>query len=660
MNYVLPIFINMQVPATSLLETIIREELSLLQEQSIGPEEKEKINKALEKLFPCLHKQFIQGIGPLNREATNDAVYEKLISDDKYEDYNWKGDCGEIGHVVEQVWVEVFPGKEKVQKRDPNWPVNVSAGGNILMWSTIEKDLKLGITPNFGPYGGKAGFIKAYPAAAEYFPGGLKYKSPAQRSKDLGKPTTPELAIQLKYYKTADAIIKTRGTFSDNETGALNLINSIKTQDEYYYINQRVCDWMRKTGMSAWGYSLPKFLKTFSGKSIIDVDEPFTTALRSFGYMSAIGKSTEDGNRKGLKMYILPVQQIARLKLEIEWWQKVQKKINSLQAIDPQKWNSLKYQNNNDPLSSHIIQIESMIESLSLAKTETRTAYNQEKANQKMIGGQPAIVNWFKETLDENPAEVLSTMAMVASFASGPAALLFTLGLGGAATGLYFEQGDFAEGGTEAIFTIILTLSGVRRLQSVAKIGQAGQVKLAEALAKSDIKFLNQLERVAFADVANYISKNSTAVKNGIKKKMQDFINTTGEKVLRQRIVNQLRNSRLTPYTNVVSAIYNDIKNGLIFNASYWTGKTVKNLLKYGPPGLEVVAYTQAPSGAGYWNDIYANTEIDTKYGRMTMQEYQGIEIESANVTALANGEFDAEALGVDMDLVNSINFDEQ
>jgi len=632
----------MQTSATNILENIIRQELSLLQEQ-----DEKTINLYLDRLkidYPVMYKQlFDKQPSYLNTKSMRAAVYKELSTSSD----------ADIKNVYQSI-------TDKMSKSvNPNWPVNVSAGGNVLMWPSIEKDLKLGITPNFGPYGGKAGFIKAYPAAAQYLKGGLKYKSPAQRSKDLGKPTTPELAIQLKYYKTADSIIKTRGTFSDDETAALNLINSIKTQDEYYYINQRVCDWMRESGMSAWGYSLPKFLKTFSGKSIVDVDEPFTTFLRSFGYMSAVGKSTEDGNRKGLKNYILPVQQIARLKLEIEWWKKVQKKINSLQAIDPQKWNSLKYQNNNDPLKLHIKQIKSIIKSLSLAKTETQTALEQEKEKQKMIGGQPAIVRWFKETLDENPAEVFSSMAMIAAFASGPAALLYTLGLGGAATGLYFEQGAFAAGGTEAIFTIILTLSGVRRLQSVAKLGQAARVKLAEALAKSDITILNKFERIAFADISNYIAKNSTAVQNGIKSKLQNFINSTGEKVLRQRIVNQLRNQRLTPYKNVVSAIYNDIKNGVIFDVAWWTGKGTRAAFKIGPPGLEIVAYTQAPSGAGYWNDIYANTEIDTKYGRMTMLEYQSIESESNMITSLANGEFDAEELGVDMDLVGSINFDE-
>tara|TARA_B100000963_G_scaffold229693_1_gene200352 strand:+ start:27886 stop:29835 length:1950 start_codon:yes stop_codon:yes gene_type:complete len=632
----------MQTSATNILENIIRQELSLLQEQ-----DEKTINLYLDRLkidYPVMYKQlFDKQPKVLDNKSMRAAVYKELSTSSD----------ADIKNVYQSI-------TDKIPKPfNPNWPVNVSAGGNVLSWPGIEKDLKLGITPNFGPYGGKAGFIKAYPAAAQYLKGGLKYKSPAQRSKDLGKPTTPELAIQLKYYKTADAIIKTRGTFSDDETAALNLINSIKTQDEYYYINQRVCDWMRKTGMSAWGYSLPKFLKTFSGKSIVDVDEPFTTALRSFGYMSAVGKSTQDGNRKGLKNYILPVQQIARLKLEIEWWKKLEKKLNALEALDRDKWQSLKY-NVYDPLYTHNIQIETIIDSLSLAKTETQTALEQEKEKQKMIGGQPAIVRWFKETLDENPAEVLSTMAMVASFASGPAALLFTLGLGGAATGLYFEQGAFAEGGTEAIFTIILTLSGVRRLQSVAKIGQAGRVKLAEALAKSDIRFLNEFERIAFADISNYIAKNSTAVKNGIKSKLQNFINSTGEKVLRQRIVNQLRNQRLTPYKNVVSAIYNDIKNGVIFDVAWWTGKGTRAVLKYGPPGLEIVAYTQAPSGAGYWNDIYDDTKITVEWQgqdiEVTAKEYENMIRDTKRVEQITNGTWTIDP-SVDIEEIKNLDF---
>jgi hypothetical protein len=586
----------MQVPATRLLENIIRQEILLLREQ-----DEKTVNLYLDRLkidYPMVYAElFAKQPSFLNNKTLRVAVYKEL---------------------------------------------STSADVDIKnVYQSVKKTLEDG------------GMI---PKDINPFKDAIK-KSADDKAKKMS-PGIPTKSEQQRINSKAAAILGTRGILSDNERKALDLINSIKTQDEYYWVNQYVCDWMRRTGMSAWGYSLPKFLKTFSAKHIMDVDQPFTTALRSIGYMSAVGKSSADGNRKGLKMYMFPAQAIAKLQTEIEWWEKVEKKLNALEALDRDKWQSLKY-NVYDPLYTHNIQIETIIDSLSLAKTETKTALEQEKENQKMIGGQPATVNWFKETLDENPAEVLSTMAMVASFASGPAALLFTLGLGAAATGLYLKQGDFAEGGTEAIFTIILTLSGVRRLQSVAKLGQAARVKLAEALAKSDITILNKFERIAFADISNYIAKNSTAVQNGIKSKLQNFINSTGEKVLRQRIVNQLRNQRLTPYKNVVSAIYNDIKNGVIFDVAWWTGKGTRAVFKYGPPGLEIVAYTQAPSGAGYWNDIYANTEIDTEYGRMTMQEYQSIEIESDMITSLADGEFDAEALGVDMDLVGSINFDE-
>ena len=588
----------MQTSATTILENIIRQEILLLREQ-----DEKTVNLYLDRLkidYPVMYDKLLaKQPSYLNNKSIRAAVYKELSTSANTD--------------IKNVYQSVTK--------------TLQDGGMIPKGLNIAKDA-----------------IK---------------KSAEDKAKKMSPeiPTKSEQRINLSI---AASILNTRGIFSDDETKALNLINQIRTQDEYYWVNQYVCDWMRRTGMSAWGYSLPKFLKTFSAKHIIDVDQPFTTALRSFGYMGAVGKSTADGNRKGLKMYKFPAQAIAKLQTEIEWWEKVENKLNALEALDRDKWQSLKYNvpNAYDPLYTHNIQIETIIDSLSLAKSETQIALENEKEQQKMISGQPAIESWFKETLDKNPAEVFSAFATISAFASGPVGLLYTLGLGTAATGLYFEQGAFAEGGTEAIFTIILTLSGVRRLQSVAKLGQAAQVKLAKALAKSDITILNKFERIAFADISNYIAKNSTTIQNGIKSKLQNFINSTGEKVLRQRVVNQLKNQRLTPYKNVVSAIYNDIKNGVIFDVAWWTGKATRAAIKIGPPGLEIIAYTQAPSGAGYWNDIYSGTEIDTDLGSLTMLEYESIKSEIKMIDDLNNGDFDAEALGVDMDLVGSINFD--
>lgn len=676
MNYVLPIFINMQTSATILLETIIRDELSLLKEQVIGPKEKEKINKALKKLFPCLHKKLGEGLGaPLNQSAINDAVYEKLMSDDQYEDNNWKGDCGESGHVIKRIWDEVFPEKTKVQKQDPNWPVNIAAGGNVFIWTKLLPHLQNGIAPNYGKYGGKEKFFKLYPGALQFIqdpdiPGAFGNLTKSARDIRSASLVNIPWEEQEKYIRQATPIAKKiinarGGLLPDEETIALAAVLSIKDQMQYYWVNKIVSEHALKVGLAKKTYytGIPDFLNTFSGKSIVDVEAPISTAISSFGYLTATGKSSTEGNVSGYKTYLLPKQRISRLNLEKIWWEKILNKLEQLENQNWEHWNEKNYfpygNTRIKPLSYHIQNVSQIIHRLELMGRETKSAYEKEKAAVSQQQGTPYIVKWFQETLDDNPAEVLSTMALVTSFASGPVALLWTLGFGAGATGLYFEQGDIAAGGTEAIFTIILSLSGIRRLESVKLLGTAARTKVAEALAKSDISFLNQVERVAFADIAKYISKNKTAVQNGIKKKIQDFINTTGEKVLRQRIVNQLRNSRLTPYTNVVSKIYNDIKSGLIFNASYWTGKTIKNTLTYGPPGLEVVAYTQAPSGAGYWNDIYANTKIDTKYGKITGMEYDAIRSESEMIDQLVNGEFDAESSGADMDLVNSINFNE-
>lgn len=129
MNYVLPIFINMQTSAKRLLETIIREELSLLRENNDPTqptdEEKKKIVDKLKEMFRCVYdslykesnKGGVEGSGVLTPSAQKkldidkkaetasiDFIYTKLRSTKMYNDENYNIPCTNIkGNVYQLV-----------------------------------------------------------------------------------------------------------------------------------------------------------------------------------------------------------------------------------------------------------------------------------------------------------------------------------------------------------------------------------------------------------------------------------------------------------------------------------------------------------------------------------------------------------------------------
>ena len=500
----------MQRPATSLLETIIREELSLLQEQSIGPREKEKINIALAKLFPCLHKQFTQGIGALNPAATNDAVYEKLMSDDKYEDNNWRGDCGESGNVKETVWAQVFPEKSKVQKTDPNWPVNRSAGGNILMWSTIEKDLKIGIHPDFGPYGGKAEFLKAYPAAAQYLPGGLKYKSGKQRA---GKSLVyMSAAEQLKHIRQATPIAKKiinargkGGILADDEESALSAIRSIKNQMQYYWVNQIVCQYMIKQGLNKRTKycGIPDYLELFSGKSFTDVG--MKDALNILGYTSNIT--------------------IKQLTMEATWWKLIKNILMDLEKENWEHWNESEYfpygNSNIKALSYHIPNIVQITDNIKQRLGQQAKIKQSQKMSYK-----PSLFN-IADKIDESPESVLEYAQLFALFL--PYGLAISSAIGVYRAGAEYTESDLEESVSILIETIVL--AGVSKtvdfiFADLAKLNKDSIRKVVRYVLA-----LGKNKKKAEAIAKTLTKQETTAVQRILKdpKKLQNTIVKAGE-----------------------------------------------------------------------------------------------------------------------------------
>jgi hypothetical protein len=118
----------MQTSAKRLLETIIREELSLLREdwgdKGIGPKEKKQFVEQLKLMFSCLYDDLAYELnkGPINAQGLIDKIFDKIIDTDKYQDPNYNIRCYGKGNVYQLV-------KQELDKQDS---VSKTAAGNIF------------------------------------------------------------------------------------------------------------------------------------------------------------------------------------------------------------------------------------------------------------------------------------------------------------------------------------------------------------------------------------------------------------------------------------------------------------------------------------------------------------------------------------------------
>ena len=103
----------MQTSAKQLLETIIREELSLLREdwgdKGIGPKEKKQFVDKLKTMFSCLYDDLAYELnkGPINAQGLIDKIFDKILDTDKYQDPNYNIRCYGKGNVYQLVKQEL-------------------------------------------------------------------------------------------------------------------------------------------------------------------------------------------------------------------------------------------------------------------------------------------------------------------------------------------------------------------------------------------------------------------------------------------------------------------------------------------------------------------------------------------------------------------------
>jgi hypothetical protein len=574
----------MQTSATRLLETIIREELSLLQEQ----DEKTiglylaQLNQKYPQLYDDLFKKQPKY---LNMKSMNQAVFKELSTS--------------TDSKIKNAYLEITK--------------------QLIRFGQIPK------LPGMGDpaiYNNMAVNKVAMDKQAD------------ERAKAL-QAKTPTAAEQQQNIQIANKIINARGMFIDDETGALKAIQSIKTQDQYYWVNFRVCNYMKRKNMSGYGYSLPKYLMTFSGRSLASGDQTVTKTVKSLAYSDQ--------------------RDMFRIDTELKWWLDVNAHLVKLESQNREKWQSLKYEQtfdpktmqftsyNYDPLYMHEMQIDSHINRLTVAYGKAKKGYQQSKNltqifSKNPYGGAFNSVSLGREYMDDDPAGFLSALGIAVSLFSGPVALLFSAGLTGAAGVSKWEQGEYAQAGSEFVFAALFAVGTILRIPSITALGTASKLKIANAMASSNYSFLNRLEMLALTDLGKLAKTKSAMVTREL------------NKLIQQRAKNIIKNQRFKVNESIPNYIIKELAEGTLQASA--VGLQILDKIK--EPLAGITLWWKAETD--WWTSIYNNLNLDTKYGKISPKELEDTEKEVKSIDKMEAGTWSPDA-SIDMEEINNLNF---
>jgi hypothetical protein len=551
----------MQTSAKRLLETIIREELSLLQEQ-----DEKTIGLYLSQLnqkYPQLYDElFKKQPSYLNTKSMNQAVFKELSTS--------------TDSKIKNVYLDI-----------------------------TKQLIRFGQIPKLPGIGDPAIYNNILPGFVNKV---AMDKQADERAKAL-QVKTPTAAEQRQNIQIANKIINARGRFIDDETGALKAIQSIKTQDQYYWVNFRVCNYMKRKNMSGYGYSLPKYLMTFSGRNLIGTDKSIRQnpktgkpEEKSYGTVTKTVKSLAYSDQRDM----------FRINTELQWWLDVNAHLVKLESQNREKWESLKYERtfdpktmqftsyNYDPLYMHEMQIDSHIYRLNVAYGKANKGYQQSKNltqtfSKNPYGGAFNSISLGREYMDDDPDGFLSNLGIIVSLFSGPVALLLAAGLTGAAGVSKWEQGEYAEAGSEFIFAALFTVGVILKIPSITALGSASKLKIANAMASSNFTFLNQLEMLALTDLAKLAKTKSAMVKREL------------NKLIRQRAQNIVKNQRFKVNESIPNYIIKEIADGTAQASA--VGLQILNRIK--EPLAGITLWWKAETD--WWPSVYDNLKIDGK-----------------------------------------------
>jgi len=133
------------------------------------------------------------------------------------------------------------------------------------------------------------------------------------------------------------------------------------------------------------------------------------------------------------------------------------------------------------------------------------------------------------------------------------------------------------------------------KLPSVQVLKNASKLKIANAMAKSDFKALNQLEMLALTDVARLTKTNSKVIQSEV------------NQLMRQRAKNIVANARFKANESIPNYIINEIAVGTI----QATAVGAKVLSKVSSPLAGAALWWKAETD--WWPEIYNELNIDGK-----------------------------------------------